>query len=159
LARRFGAPFERAREAFADWPGAPGHGRIAAYLKDAPLIDWSAARTPQDAVDAACAAPARWIAGPGLDKRAADLLAEKTTRPVCIHLAGDRGGAARRLARLAPVKAERDLDAALARALVLSAEDGYPVVYAPGSVLGQTGDGLGAAFRRLSGRALPGDAA
>ncbi|XBQ14950.1 MAG: hypothetical protein ABL308_08230 [Oceanicaulis sp.] len=159
LARRLGASFADCRTALNDWTGAPGHGCEIARLGRSPIVDWSAAVSPALAVDAVTEAPCVWIAGPALDKSAADLLDAARTPPRAIVLIGDKGRAEARLQAYAPVTIARTLDEALGRALHAAARHGSPVVYAPGSVSGQTGSALPDALGRLTARALSGDAA
>ena len=163
LARRLGVGPDDASRALQVWRGAPGHGRQVMEFGPVSLIDWSAAHTPAGAMDAACGREATvWIAGPGLDPHTGDLLAEAGGCVRAVHLVTDRARAAKALNRSAPCTVHRTLAAAIAHAVhdaLKTGARGCTVVYAPGSVSGDTPDGLEAAANALMSRALEGDAA
>lgn len=163
LARRLGVTGERAAAAIGAWAGPAGHGRCVLEVGPARLIDWSAARAGAPAADAVSrGGPVVWIAGPDLDRRDAALIAESGAELRAVHLITDRSRAARALGRAAPCTVHRDMTAALARGLhdaLRPAGEPALVVYAPGSVSGQTGAVFDAACRKLVERALKGDAA
>lgn len=155
IARAMGASAQACLASFTGWRGAPGHGAVAGRIGAMVLADWSAAREPGRAVSVA--ADSHWIAGPALDRSVASVLADAPRPPRSVHLVGDRGGVARRIARVVPVDVARTLEDSLARALHAAIRDGSPLVYAPGSVFGETGDQLAAAFTRLAARIHAGD--
>lgn len=171
LARRLGVSAEAAARALKDWPGAPGFGRRVLQFGPVSLVDWSAARTPAGAVDVLSArAPSVWVAGPALDAHAGDLLAEAAEAGGAVravHLVTDRGRAARALRKSVPCTVHRTLAAAIAHAAhdALKADalkqgaGGRTLVYAPGSVSGESSQGFEAAANALLSRALKGDAA
>lgn len=163
LARRLGAGFEAASAALNAWRGPNGQGREVLTLGQVRVIDWSAASTPAAALDAVSGrGPTVWIAGPALDPHAADLLAQAGGAPMAIHLVTDRRRAGRTLSKAAPCTVHRDLEAALAHAVhdaLRSGDAPCAVVYAPGSVSGDTGEALDRAASHLLARARQGDAA
>jgi UDP-N-acetylmuramoylalanine--D-glutamate ligase len=163
LARRLGVDAEAAARALSDWPGAPGFGRRVLQFGPVSLVDWSTAHTPASAVDAVCGrAPSVWIAGPSLDSHAGDLLAEAGGTVRAVHLVTDRGRAARGLKKSAACTVHRTLAAAIAHAAhdgLKQGAGGCTLVYAPGSVSGESSQGFDAAANALLSRALKGDAA
>lgn len=163
LARRLGVGAEAAARALKNWTGAPGFGRHVLDFGPVSLVDWSAARTPAGAVDAACGrAPSVWIAGPALDAHAGDLLAEAGGAVRAVHLVTDRGRAARTLKKSASCTVHRTLAAAIAHAAhdaLKPAAGRCTLVYAPGSVSGESSQGFESAANALLSRALKGDAA
>ncbi|MGJ3231357.1 MAG: hypothetical protein ACFE0P_06140 [Oceanicaulis sp.] len=163
LARRLGVSADTAAAALADWPGAPGCGRIVARFGPAPVIDWNAATTPASALDALSGAgPVVWIAGPSLPAHAGALLEASGADVRAVHLVTDRARAAKGISNAAPCTVHRDLAAALARGVhdaLRRGADGCALVYAPGSLSGQTGEAFDAAACALLARALRGDAA
>ena len=163
LARRLGVGAEAAARALSDWPGAPGFGRRVLQFGPVSLVDWSAAHTPAAALDAVCsAAPSVWLAGPALDAYAGDLLAEAGGAMRAVHLVTDRGRAARALKKSVPCTVHSTLAAAIAHAAhdaLKPGAGGCTLVYAPGSVSGESSQGFEAAAKALLSRALKGDAA
>ncbi|MGX6648331.1 hypothetical protein ACWCOP_10370 [Maricaulaceae bacterium MS644] len=168
LARRLGVGAEAAARALKDWPGAPGFGRRVLDFGPVSLVDWSAARTPAGAVDVlSSSAPSVWVAGPALDAHAGDLLAEAGGVVRAVHLVTDRGRAARALKKSVPCTVHRTLAAAIAHAAhdalkpdaLKQRAGGCTLVYAPGSVSGESSQSFEAAANALLSRALKGDAA
>ncbi|MEQ8435250.1 MAG: hypothetical protein RIA71_13525 [Oceanicaulis sp.] len=166
LARRLGVGAEVAARALKDWPGAPGFGRRVLQFGPVSLVDWSAARTPAGAVDVLSGrAPSVWVAGPALDAHAGDLLAEAGEAGGAlraVHLVTDRGRAARTLKKSVPCTVHRTLAAAIAHAAhdaLKQGAGGCTLVYAPGSVSGESSQGFESAANALLSRALKGDAA
>jgi UDP-N-acetylmuramoylalanine--D-glutamate ligase len=163
LARRLGVSAEAASRALSYWPGAPGFGRRVVQFGPVSLVDWSAAHTPAAALDAVCsAAPSVWLAGPALDAYAGDLLAEAGGAVRAVHLVTDRGRAARALSKSAACAVHRTLAAAIAHAAhdaLKPGAGGCTLVYAPGSVSGESSQDFEAAAKSLLSRAIKGDAA
>ncbi|MEQ8405745.1 MAG: hypothetical protein RKE49_11655 [Oceanicaulis sp.] len=163
LARRLGVAHENAAQALAGFKGARGHGRTVLEVGPVSFVDWSAAHTPASAVDAVSGrAPVVWVAGPGLDRHAAGLLAEAGGGVRAVHLVTDRGRAAKPISGVAACLVHRELSGAIARGLhdaLRSGAKGCALVYAPGSLSGHTGETFEEVARALLERALRGDAA
>lgn len=163
LARKLGAGFDDVRDVIAGYAGLPGHGARLGSLGPIDVSDWSQAVTPRAVADALTSiGPVIWLGGPAADPSVAALLEASGRVPAGVVLTGDRRKARRALGRLCPVQVERDLTAALARAIhaALRAGPGARIVYAPGGTApDDISEQISASLDNLVQRASHGDAA
>lgn len=134
FARQSGLDLEEACQGLSSYQGTPGHGRILARLGGLCLEDWSSATDGAGLSEAfAGPDPIVWIAGPSVDPKMVKDFGESATTLSYALLPQDRRKARRKLAKLCPVRLEREPMAIMARALYAAAKAGprTRIVYAP----------------------------